>query len=169
MDTELSELIEPDRRPLPADPADMGWPPTFPIEVALYHADKSRPIRKICEGNDISSERWNEIRANPAFIVEVAAAFEALKKDGMQFKTRAGLQALALLDTSWDMTQDKSGETPASVRADLIKFTIRCAGLDASQDPAILGKQNAMPSFHINIDLGKDDDERMVVIEHKDA
>jgi hypothetical protein len=41
---------------------------------------------------------------------------------------KARLQAEEMLKTSWRMVQDK--ETPANVRADLIKATVRWAGLE---------------------------------------
>jgi hypothetical protein len=119
------------------DPALLGWPPTLPIEVAM----REMPIARICEHYGISRDTWGDLRQNPAFQAEVAAAVEALKKEGVTFKMKAKLQSEELLKTSWRMIHDPTDSVPPSVRADLIKFTIRAAGLDGSKEAAAVGQQ----------------------------
>lgn len=132
----------------PDDPAQLGYPPTLPIEVAL----KTASIKEICEAYGLSKTEWDQLRADPVFIAEVAAAVEALKKEGMSFKMKARLQSEELLKTSWKMIHAPSDEVPASVKADLLKFTVRAAGLDGSKDQAAANTlQNALS---ININLG---------------
>ena len=41
-----------------------------------------------------------------------------------------------LLEKSWNMINDATGLVPPNVKADLLKFTIRAAGLDGSKDQA---------------------------------
>ena len=130
------------------DPAELGWPPTLPIEVALRVA----PNSKICEAYGISRTEWEDIRRQPGFVNAVAAARKELEKEGMSFKMKARLQSEELLKTSWRLIHDASGDVPPSVKADLLKFTVRAAGLDGSKDPAVAGgPQNAL---QINIHLG---------------
>jgi hypothetical protein len=67
----------------------------------------------------------------------------------MSFRIKAMLQADELLKTSWGMIHN--GALPATVRADLIKFTIRVAGLDASKDGG--GPGGDKPTFSITVNL----------------
>jgi len=111
-----------------ADPALLGYPPTLPLEIAL----KTATPKELCEEYGITKQEWDELRADERFRRDVAQYIEMLKEEGMSFKLKARLQSEELLKTSWRMIHSVSGEVPASVKADLIKFTIRAAGLDGS-------------------------------------
>lgn len=130
----------------PENPAELGYPVTLPIEVAL----KTAPIPRICEAYGLSREDWEGLCHNPAFVADVAAAREELKKEGMSFKMKARLQADELLKTSWGLIHDRSGDVPPSVKADLIKFTVRAAGLEADPKTTSQNQNN----LQININLG---------------
>lgn len=132
----------------PHNPAEIeAYPPTLPIEVAL----KTASTQVICEAYGLSEAQWNKLRVDPLFVADVKAAAEELKKDGMSFKTKARLQSEELLKTSWQLIHSPHDEVAPSVKADLIKFTIRAAGLDGSKDAATAASQNAL---QININLG---------------
>lgn len=134
-------------QPRAEDPALLGYPATLPIEVAL----RTAPIKRICEEYGISREEWETLRHHPQFIKDVATAAEELKKDGMSFKMKARLQSEELLKTSWRLIHDVSGDVPPSVKADLIKFTIRAAGYEADAKNGANAQQN---NLQININLG---------------
>lgn len=131
----------------PDDPSELGYPPTLPIEIALRVA----PLADICAAYGISKEDFAALRHDPVFVADLKRAVELVKKDGMSFKLKAQLQSDELLKTSWKMIHDNSGEVPPSVKADLLKFTIRAAGLDGSKDPSANGQ--AGPSLSIQINL----------------
>lgn len=131
----------------PRDPAGMGWPATLPIEVAL----RASPPEEICEAYNLTEEDWHALLDNPAFVQEVADAAEALKKNGMSFKVKAQLQSEELLKTSWALIHSPNDDVPPSVKADLIKFTIRAAGLDGSKDQAANAAQGPALSIQINL------------------
>lgn len=131
----------------PDDPSELGYPPTLPIEIALRVA----PLADICAAYGISKEDFAVLRHDPVFVADLKRAVELVKKDGMSFKLKAQLQSDELLKTSWKMIHDNSGEVPPSVKADLLKFTIRAAGLDGSKDPSANGQ--AGPSLSIQINL----------------
>ena len=131
----------------PDNPSEIGsYPPTFPVEIAL----RTAPLPAICEEYGISHEQWLVLREDPVFRRDLAAAVELVKKDGMSFKLKAQLQADELLKTSWKMIHSNSDDVPASVRADLIKFTVRAAGL---ADPAEKGTGGPQNALQININL----------------
>lgn len=130
----------------PANPAEIGaYPPTFPVEIAL----RTAPLPDICAAYDISHEQWLELKADPVFQRDLTAAVELVKKDGMSFKLKAQLQADELLKTSWRMIHSKNEEVPASVRADLLKFTVRAAGYAEPAEKTNANQNN----LQININL----------------
>lgn len=120
-------LYEPSRAvvPLaPSDPARLGYPPTFPIELAL----RTSSTRAICEAYGIEEDEWNLIRVDPTFLADLDRAVKVVAEEGMSFKLKAKLQAEELLKTSWRMIHDPN--TPPQTRADLLKSTMRWAEYD---------------------------------------
>jgi hypothetical protein len=109
------------------DPAELGWPPTLPIEIAL----KTAPLQDIREAYGYTPEEWMALKDNPQFLADLTAAISMVKEEGMSFKLKARLQAEELLKTSWRLIHAPQDEVPSSVKADLIKATARWAGYDA--------------------------------------
>lgn len=133
-----STLIKPD------DPAYLGFPPLLPLELAMQTA----PVKDICEAYDITKDQLLELIENPLFAQAYTVAKESLKQDGMSFKMKARMQAEELLKKSWEMIHNEA--TPSNVKADLIKSTIRWAGLEPKGDSLGAGGT----PFMINIHLG---------------
>ncbi len=130
----------------PSNPADIGsYPATLPVELAL----RVDTTQNICAAYGISQDEWNILRYDPVFQHDLAQAVEMVKKDGMSFKLKAQMQAEELLKTSWRMIHDKE-DTPPSVRADLLKFTVRAAGY---AEPAEKAGSNSN-TLQIQINLG---------------
>lgn len=127
------------------DPAEIGWPPTLPIEIAL----KTAPMNDIRDAYGYSEAEWWALKDNPDFLADLAAAVEMVRQEGMSFKLKAKLQAEELLKTSWRLIHAPIDEVPSSVKADLIKATARWAGYD-TKDVAAGGGNN----LNIQINLG---------------
>lgn len=140
MSSDLS-IYNPDR-----DPAELGYPPTLPIEIAL----KTASLKEIRDSYGFSDDEWLALRYNPSFISDLAAATEMVKREGMSFKLKARLQAEELLKTSWRLIHAPKDEVAPAVRADLIKSTMRWAGYD-NKDNAAGGAGNQL---NIQINLG---------------
>ena len=130
----------------PFNPSELGFPPTLPVEIALHTA----PLDRIKAAYNFTDDEWDALPHNPLFIKALTDAVEALKKDGVSFKMKAGLQADALLKKSWDMIHAHHDIVPSNVKADLIKFTIRCAGLEPDKGGGVNGGGN---NLSIVIDL----------------
>ena len=131
-----------------ADPTEISlYPPTFPVEIALQTA----PLPDILSAYAIDAARWGALQKHPVFVRDLASALEAVKKHGMTFKMKAGLQAEAMLERMWEMSHAPYDEVPPAVQADLMKFVVKAAGLDASKDQA--GQMQGTP-LQININLG---------------
>lgn len=131
----------------PSDPARLGYPPTFPIEIAL----RTSSTKEICEEYGISEQEWEVIRNEPLFLGDLKRALDMLQQEGMSFKLKARLQAEELLKTSW--REIHSPDTPPSVRAQLIQATMKWAGYDAppQTNSALVGT-----GFSININFTGD-------------
>lgn len=146
-------LAEPSRAvtPLaPSDPARLGYPPTFPFEIAL----RTSSTRAICEAYNIAEDEWELIRHDPTFLGDLERAVKLVAEEGMSFKIKAKLQAEELLKTSWRTIHDPA--TPPNVRADLIKATMRWAEYDQppGRDGVVAGAGRA--GFAINMIFGAD-------------
>jgi hypothetical protein len=128
------------------DPASIGWAPTLPVEIAL----KTAPLDEIRQAYGYSMTEWMALKDEPAFLADLAAAVQMVKKEGMSFKLKARLQAEELLKTSWRLIHAPAEEVPSSVKADLLKATMRWAGYDIKEQ-AVAGGGNAL---NIQINLG---------------
>jgi hypothetical protein len=139
---------------LTADPASLGWPPSLPLELAL----RQQPVREICAAYGIAKPEYERLRADPNFRRAVAEATETLKEDGAAFKLKARAQSEELLKTSWSLIHKPLDQVSASVKAQLIMFTVRCAGLDASVEQKARAQATAsaaaLTALTINLHLG---------------
>lgn len=125
------------------NPADLGFPPMLPMELAL----KIDTPQNICAHYGITKAQFAAIISHPIFIQQYQQAIENLKVEGMSFKVKARMQAEDFLTTSFAMV--KNPATSDAVRADLIKNTVRWAGYDAKATDSGGGS-----SFNIQINLG---------------
>jgi hypothetical protein len=131
----------------PDDPAALGFPPTLPIEVAMRIA----PIKEICESYGLSRQDWEDLKCSPMFVQAVGLYREELKKEGMSFKLKARLQSEELLKQSWKLIHSSNDDVPPNVKADLIKATVKWAGLEPRNSPDAASVGTAL---QININLG---------------
>jgi hypothetical protein len=144
-------LAEPSRAiaPIaPSDPARLGYPATFPFELAL----RTSSTQAICEAYAISREEWDLIRIDPSFLADLERAVKVVAEEGMSFKIKAKLQAEELLKTSWRLIHDQ--RTPPNVQADLLKATMRWAEYD--QPPQKDGGGPSRGFFSINFHFSKE-------------
>jgi hypothetical protein len=139
------------------DPAVIGWPPSLPLELCL----RAQPVREICAAYSIDRYEYERLRADPAFRRAVAEATETLQEEGASFKLKARAQSEELLKTSWALIHKPLDQVSASVKAQLIMFTVRCAGLDASVEQKAraqaTAQANNLNALTINLHLGSDD------------
>lgn len=142
----LNESFPEPRTAAPLTPeGDLGFPSTLPIEVALGTAS----IPDLLKAYKISPMEWDAISKSSLFQRTVDRARNYIaKNENAAFKLKARIQAEALLDTSFLMIHDDT--TPAAVRADLIKQTMKWADYtDTNEKPSAAGA-----GFQININFG---------------
>lgn len=125
------------------DPSKFAFPPLMPMELAM----RIDTPANICEAYGYSKEDFAAMIQHPVFIKAYQEASEALKVEGASFRVKARLQAEAYLETSFAMVQNPA--TADSVRADLIKSTVKWAGLEPKGGASGEGGAN----FAIQINL----------------
>jgi hypothetical protein len=139
---------------LTADPATLGWPPALPVELAL----RQQPVRAVCAAYGIGRPEYERLRVDPPFRRAVAAAAATLAEEGASFRLKARTQSEELLKTSWSLIHLPLDQVSAAVKAQLIMFTVRCAGLDASVEQKAraqaAAQATALTALQINIHLG---------------
>ena len=140
---------------LTADPATLGWPPSLPFDLAL----SQQPVREICGAYGIDRFEYDRLKGDPNFRRAVSEARESLREDdSASFKLKVRAQSEELLKTSWALIHKPLDEVPASVKAQLIMFTVRCAGLDASVEQKARAQATAqaaaLTALTINLHLG---------------
>lgn len=106
------------------NPAKKGWTAAFVVDMALGTSDDT-----LCTVYDMQDHELQAIKNDPGFVVQLAAVQKELDKEGVSFRMKARMQAEELLATSWALIH--SPATPATVKAGLIKDTVRWAGWDA--------------------------------------
>ena len=109
--------------PVERNPAPPLWSEGLVTDLAL-----GTSIDSVLEAYDLQHHELLSLLANPAFAKQVADAKVEMARTGVTFETKAKIQADKLLDTSWALIHSPS--TPANVKADLIKNTVRWAGYD---------------------------------------
>lgn len=127
---------------------DLGFPPTLPVELAL----KTATVDEICAAYGYTQEQFLNLVTQPAFAAAYKEAQELVQEEGMAFKMKAKMQAEAMLQTSWAIVHDV--ETPSSVRADLIKSTVRWAGYEPKTQTQEQGGPGLGGGLNIQINLG---------------
>lgn len=137
------------------DPATIGYPPLLPVELAL----RENPKDVVLAAFKISPEDWERIRQDPVFVADLQARVIELRSDGVSFKMKARLQSEEYLKKLWKIaenrdTNDNPADYPVAVRADVMKFVIRAAGLDGSKDQAAAAAGVIGNALSITLHLG---------------
>lgn len=110
----------------PQSGADLTFDPRVPYELALEVTSPSAVFAKY----GYTIEQATALIRLPAFIATVKKYRDELASTGVTFRLKAKIQAEDLLTHSYVLATDP--EVPAAVRADLIKWTAKMAGLEPS-------------------------------------
>ncbi len=113
---------------------------TYPTGLALDLALNSAPISEVLDAYSLTPDQLRTILKTPVFRQEYEQFKEEMKVEGWSFRQKAKAQAEQYLHTVWNLVGNE--RTPAAVKADLIKNTVRRAGLDtpsSSQGDSALG------------------------------
>lgn len=110
----------------PESGADLTFDPRIPYVLALGLHKPSEVFAKY----GVSDEQARALIANPVFLDTLKRYKDEVTANGISFKLKAKIQAEDLLTHSYVLATNP--EVPAAVRADLIKWTAKMAGLEPS-------------------------------------
>lgn len=102
----------------------MSFDPRLAFELAL----RIDPPEEVFNRYGVDAEQAVTLLANPTFAKVLKAYADDVREHGLSFRNKARIQAEDLLVHSYEIATD--AEQPASVRAELIKWTAKMADLE---------------------------------------
>ena len=127
------------------------WNDRLAFDVALTLEGSGETLQEVIARHNISVNDILTFNADPVFLKKVEGYRNDVREKGLTFKVKARAQAEELLTTSWMLIHDPA-VSPA-VKADLIKSTVKWAGLEPKNDVAVDGGGGGVK---ITINLGAD-------------
>lgn len=124
------------------DPANSA---PYPRGLALDLVLEVGPLKEILDSYEISPENFRKILANHAFRTEYEKLKEEMQTEGWSFRKKAASQAELYLNLVYRMVS--SDQTPAAVRSELIRHTVKWAGLDTPAPSAMQSPETLLPQM----------------------
>lgn len=132
-----------------SSPVHTRWTDRFAFDLALLMEGSGEKVDELLDRHEFDANDLLVFKSDPTFLQKLGAYREEVRTKGLTFRVKARAQAEELLKTSWILIHDPV-VSPA-VKADLIKSTVKWAGLDTA--PANDG-QNGAGGVTITINLG---------------
>ncbi len=110
------------------------WSDRLAFDVALTLEGSGEPLNDVMQRHDIKAPDMLRYNSDPVFLKRVDEYRGEIREKGLTFKLKARAQAEELLTTSWLLIHDPA-VSPA-VKADLIKSTVKWAGLEPKNEEA---------------------------------
>jgi len=127
------------------------WNDRLAFDVALTLEGSGETLQEIISRHNITANDILTFKADPVFLKKVEHYRNEVRDKGLTFKLKARAQAEELLTTSWLLIHDPA-VSPA-VKADLIKSTVKWAGLEPKEAAVAEGSAGGVK---ITINLGSD-------------
>jgi hypothetical protein len=128
------------------------WSDRLAFDIALALEGSGEEVNEIIQRHNIDADTLIQFNSDSVFLKKVEGYREEVREKGMTFRLKARAQAEELLTTSWMLIHDPAC-SPA-VKADLIKSTVKWAGLEPKNEPA---DGSATGGVRITINLGGQD------------
>jgi hypothetical protein len=125
------------------------WNDRLAFDIALRLEGSGEELPEICLRHNIITRDILRFNKDPVFRSKVQALRDDIKANGVTFKMKARAQAEELLTTSWLMIHNP--DVSPAVRADLIKSTVKWAGLEPKPNEV---DTNTGGGVKITINLG---------------
>ena len=136
------------------------WSDRLAFDVALMLEKSGETLDEVIARHKITSDDMLMFNQDPIFLKKVDTYRSEIQEKGITFRLKARAQAEELLTTSWTLIH--SAEVSPSVKADLIKSTVKWGGLEPNNDPNQM--EGAGGGVKIMINLGGEE-KKMTVIE----
>lgn len=134
------------------------WSDRLAFDVALMLEGSGETLQEVVDRHKISPIDILEFNKDLVFLRKVENYQTEVREKGLTFRLKARAQAEELLTSSYMMIHDP-GVSPA-VKADLIKSTVKWAGLEPKDAPQIEGTGGGV---RITINLGGQNHEMQVI------
>ena len=125
------------------------WSDRLAFDVALALEGSGETLDEIKQRHRITSSALLVFNKDPVFLKQVERYRDEVRDKGLTFKLKARAQAEELLTTSWGLIH--SPDVSPAVKADLIKSTVKWAGLEVKTEE---GTGGAAGGVKININFG---------------
>lgn len=135
------------------------WTDRLAFDVALMLEGSGETLDEVKSRHGIDANSLLVFNRDPVFLKRVAVYRDEVREKGVTFKLKARAQAEELLTTSYLMIHDPA-VSPA-VKADLIKSTIKWAGLEPKNTDDNSG--GAGGGVRITINLGSNPADARVI------
>jgi len=125
------------------------WSDRLAFDVALMLEGSGETLDEVKQRHRVSGKELAKFSKDGVFLKKVEHYREEDREKGLTFKLKARAQAEELLTTSWTLIH--SPDVSAAVKADLIKSTVKWAGLEVKGDEENGGVAGGV---RININFG---------------
>ena len=125
------------------------WSDRLAFDMALLLEGSGETLDEVRARHNISVDDLIMFNKDKVFLKKVESYRNDIKEKGMTFKLKARAQAEELLTTSWTLIH--SPEVSGTVKADLIKSTVRWRGLEIKSDSNM---EDSGGGVKITINLG---------------
>ena len=125
------------------------WSDRLAFDVALTLEGSGETMQEVIGRHNIGASDLLKFKQDPVFLKKVEHYRDEVREKGMTFRLKARAQAEELLTTSYLLIHDP-GVSPA-VKADLIKSTVKWAGLEPRNDD---NSEGSAGGVRITINLG---------------
>jgi hypothetical protein len=139
------------------------WSDRLAFDVALLLEGSGETLDEVKDRHKIEAADLLTFQQDRVFLKKVEGYRDEIREKGLTFKLKARAQAEELLTTSWSLIH--SPDVSAAVKADLIKSTVKWAGLEPKNEVSAEGGGGGV---RITINLGGQTHEA-TVIEHADV
>jgi hypothetical protein len=130
------------------------WNDRLAFDVALTLEGSGETLQEVVARHAITTNDILQFNQDPVFLKKVEHYRIEVREKGVTFKLKARAQAEELLTTSWLLIHDP-GVSP-TVKADLIKSTVKWAGLEPKNDVVSEGGTGGV-KITINLGSGPND------------
>lgn len=136
------------------------WTDKLALDIALHLEGSGGTLPDILSDHGLTPFDLQDFNTDPVFTKKVDGFRDDIKNKGLSFKLKARVQAEQLLETSFALIHHP--DISPAVKADLIKSTVKWAGLEPRGSEEVSGGTGGVT---ITINLGsKDEDKRVVDI-----
>ena len=138
------------------------WSDRLAFDVALTLENSGEPLNDVIKRHQITPSDMLVFNGDPVFLKRVEHYRNEIREKGLTFRLKARAQAEELLTTSYLLIHDPA-VSPA-VKADLIKSTVKWAGLEPKDSPT----SGDAGGVKITINLGSSPSDARVIDAYTD-